>query len=88
MNGVEPCSIRSLVHDLCIEMGVPFEDNVVDSPERTGKDKAYILSDAKIKNLLHWAPVERPTALREMVVWYRDHANDYANDSLEYGHRP
>lgn len=87
MSGAEPVSIRSLVYDLCVEMGVLFENCVIEVPERLGKDKAYILSDAKIRNLLGWAPEERPNALREMVLWYREHAHDYARDSLEYTHK-
>ena len=47
----EIISIRSLVKLICKKMNYSFNKLVNNAPERLGKDKAYILSNRKIKQL-------------------------------------
>lgn len=82
-------SIRSLVHKVCDIMGEKFDDVVTDDHERLGKDRAYQLDYSKTMDALSWRPlIYIGHGLKGAVLWFEEHAADYAADSLEYEHRP
>lgn len=80
-------SIRDLVTMICAHINRPFEDAVETEAERPGKDMAYRLDDAKIRHL-GWAhKIAFVQGLVDTVDWFRDHASEFAGQSLEYQHR-
>lgn len=81
-------SIRDLVRSVCELMGANFDQVVELDSERLGKDMAYQLDDAKIRDELGWTPrIELADGLRQSVDWFRKHADSLAGRPLEYEHR-
>lgn len=80
--------IVDLVWDICGLMGVNAKSVIVNVPERPGKDMAYQLSSERIRGELKWRDrIDFSDGLRETVQWFKERAEDYAGESLEYTHR-
>ena len=80
--------IRDLVLGICQLLEVPFDDVTETAPERPGKDMAYQLSSTKIFRDTNWTPrIKLWDALPDVVAWFKAHAANYKDHSLEYEHR-
>jgi dTDP-glucose 4,6-dehydratase len=80
-------SIRSLVEIICERLGVEFNEVVEEVEERPGKDMEYMLQDSAIRYLGWSESMSLQEGLRGTVNWFRDHAEHYKGQSLEYTHR-
>lgn len=85
----EMTRIRDLVETICMIMGEDFGSCVEESIERPGKDRLYQLDCRWTLEQLGWYPkIPLGTGLAETVAWFKAHAADYENRTLEYEHRP
>jgi dTDP-glucose 4,6-dehydratase len=81
-------SIRELVELICRRMGASFEELVEISPDRPGKDAAYLLDGAKAHNEFGWKPkVSLEEGLDETISWVEDNYDDLSKEPMEYQHK-
>ena len=81
-------SIRSLVELICIKMGADFESLVEVSPERPGKDAAYLLDSSKAKNEFGWSPrVTLENGIEETINWVQNNFDELIKEPMEYFHK-
>jgi len=81
-------SIRSLVELICLKMGADFESLVEVSPDRPGKDAAYLLDSGKAKKELDWEPkVSLEDGIGETIDWVQNNFDDLIKEPMEYLHK-
>lgn len=81
-------SIRSLVELICIRMGADFENLVEVSPDRPGKDDAYLLDSCKAKKEFDWEPkVSLDEGIEETVHWVQNNFDELIKEPMEYIHK-
>ena len=81
-------SIRSLVELICLKMGANFEDLVQVSPDRPGKDDAYLLDSSKANKELNWKPkVLLEDGIEETIDWVQNNFDDLIKEPMEYIHK-
>jgi dTDP-glucose 4,6-dehydratase len=86
--GNELTRIDAVVQAVCNELQVGYDDVVQHAPERPGKDPAYWLDDARMRQGLAWAPkIHFAQGLADTVAWFKANAARYAGKPLEYEHR-
>ena len=81
-------AIRDLVGKVCGILGVRVDEVAELDAERTGKDMAYLLADARIRALGWQEATDLDDGLAQTVAWFKERASHYEGDSLEYRHRP
>jgi dTDP-glucose 4,6-dehydratase len=85
----EVISIRQLVEEICLKLGVCFEDHAEIVGERLGKDAAYQLDSTKLRTELNWRDnVSLDEGLDECIVWVRHNFDALKNQPLNYIHKP
>lgn len=81
-------SIRSLVELICLKMDADFKNLVEVSPDRPGKDAAYLLDSGKAKKELNWAPeVSLEDGIEETIGWVQNNFDDLIKEPMEYLHK-
>ena len=81
-------SIRSLVKLICLKMGSDFENLVEASPDRPGKDAAYLLDSGKVKKEFEWEPkVSLEDGIGETIDWVQNNFDDLIKEPMEYLHK-
>jgi len=81
-------SIRSLVELICLKMGANFENLVEVSPDRPGKDAAYLLDSGKAKKEFDWEPrVSLEDGIEETIEWVQNNFDDLIKEPMEYLHK-
>jgi dTDP-glucose 4,6-dehydratase len=81
-------SIRNLVELICHKMGANFENLVEVSPDRQGKDAAYLLDSSKAKKEFNWQPkVTLEDGIEETVAWVQNKFDDLIKEPMEYLHK-
>jgi dTDP-glucose 4,6-dehydratase len=81
-------SIRSLVELICNKMGADFENLVEVSPDRPGKDDAYLLDSSKAKNEFDWEPkVSLDDGIEETANWVQNNFDELIKEPMEYIHK-
>ena len=84
----EVVSIRELVELICFKLDVRFEDHVEVVGERMGKDSAYHLDTAKLRNELHWG---EHTLLSQgidgCISWVKDNLEQLQYSPYDYHHK-
>ena len=81
-------TIRELVELICEMLEVRFEEVVVSSPERQGKDEAYWLNSDKIRRL-GWADgIELENGLVGVIEWVRRELPTLMQQPHGYVHKP
>jgi len=81
-------SIRSLVELICLKMGADFENLVEVSPDRPGKDAAYLLDSGKAKKEFDWEPkVSLEDGIGETIDWVQNNFDDLIKEPMEYLHK-
>ena len=81
-------SIRSLVELICLKMGEDFENLVEVSPDRAGKDDAYLLDSGKAKKEFDWEPkVSLEKGIDETIDWVQNNFDGLIKENIEYIHK-
>ena len=82
-------SIRALVERICEKLGVPFAEHVEVVGERLGKDAAYHLSSAKLREELGWQDtIGLEQGLDECIAWVRGNFDALKHQPHDYQHKP
>ena len=81
-------SIGSLVELICMKMGADFENLVEVSPDRPGKDDAYLLDSSKAKKEFDWEPkISLEEGIEETIDWVQNNFDELITESTEYIHK-
>ncbi len=81
-------TIRDLVKNICKKMNYSFNQLVKFSPERTGKDKSYSLSNKKICKELKWKPkIKLNEGLDKCINWIKANLDTFSKSDEEYQHK-
>ncbi len=81
-------SICDLVRKICDKLGVSFEENVVITEDRVGKDAAYTLDFTKAKTELSWKPIiGLDQGINEVINWVDQNFSELKDIPLEYIHK-
>jgi len=82
-------SVRALVEMICAQMKTRFEDCVEIVGERLGKDAAYRLDSAKLRNRLGWKDrVSLEEGIEETIGWVERWFDDLKSLPFDYIHKP
>ena len=82
-------SIRELVERICAKLGVSFGDHVEIVGERMGKDAAYHLDSAKLRDELGWRDrIDLERGLDECIAWVRGNFDELEAQPCDYLHKP
>jgi len=69
-------------------MGVSFDESVVVTADRLGKDSAYLLSSEKIRKTLGWTDyIGLEDGLDSVIKWACDNAADFCALPKTYVHK-
>lgn len=85
----EVVTIREVVERICKKLGVSFEANVELVGERLGKDAAYMLDSAKIRQQFGWIDrISLDRGLDETIAWIERFFDDLKSLPFDYIHKP
>ena len=85
----EVVTIREVVERVCKKLGASFEANVELVGERLGKDAAYMLDSAKIRQQLGWTDrISLDHGLDETIAWIERFFDDLKSLPFDYIHKP
>ena len=81
-------SIRALVELICDKLAVPFNDAVEVSPDRLGKDQAYLMATSKARATLGWTDhVSLDAGLERTIAWIKPNLDALARLPWTYSHK-
>ncbi len=81
-------SVRELVEMICARMGARFDDCVEVAGERLGKDAAYRLDSAKLRNRLGWRDCSSlEQGIEETIAWVERFLEELKSQPLDYIHK-
>lgn len=81
-------SIRDLVELISVKLGVCFENAIEISPDRPGKDQAYLMSSEKAQRELNWYPqIDLEEGTDRSIRWISSNFNELSKISWEYRHK-
>lgn len=81
-------SIRKLVEIICETMKVEFEQVCELSPERLGKDAAYLLDTEKLRQQLGWQDnITLESGIEECILWVQQNFEILKSQPLHYIHK-
>jgi len=82
-------TIRNLVHLICDNMNVNFEDHVDIVDDRPGKDAAYLLDSSKLRDTLNWQDMTAlDQGIDEVIEWLDFNMNILNDEADYYIHKP
>lgn len=82
-------SIRDLVQKVAEMTGVPFAELAQVSEDRLGKDQAYLLDSAKIRDELGWSSrIELDEGLAQTLAWIDANLDTLKSLPFDYIHKP
>jgi dTDP-glucose 4,6-dehydratase len=81
-------SIESLVKKICKQMNTSFNDCVIHTKERLGKDLIYDLNSSKINRKFKWKPkVDIDQGIDEVISWIKENLNQLNKYPNYYIHK-
>jgi dTDP-glucose 4,6-dehydratase len=81
-------TIKEVVEIICGQVGVDFSQLVEMSPDRPGKDKAYLMDSAKARKELSWNDsVSFTQGVSETLSWARANLEEINRLPLDYIHK-
>lgn len=84
----EIVTIRQLVEKICAKLGASFADSVQIVGERLGKDAAYMLDSAKLRESLAWRDqVSLDAGLDECIKWAKSNLEELKKQPQSYVHK-
>lgn len=84
----EPISIRNLVKKICNTLSVEFEEIVLETGERIGKDKNYLLSSKFLRDEFDWEDkITLEEGINDTVRWVKRNFLKIKSMPWEYQHK-
>jgi len=84
----EIVTIRELVERICRKLGASFADSVQVVGERLGKDAAYLLDSAKLRESLGWRDrISLDAGLDECIAWVKANLEELKKQPQSYVHK-
>lgn len=84
----ESCSIRELVKKVCNLTGADFEQTVIETGDRLGKDQSYLLDSSAIRERHGWKDeISLTDGLRETLGWVESNLETLALLPWSYQHK-
>lgn len=81
-------TIRDLVYKIANLTNVSFDTLVKTSPERIGKDQAYMLDSAKLRSELNWKPeIDLDNGLADTLLWLDQNIKELKYQPKTYEHK-
>ena len=81
-------SIKDLVKKICKEMQYDFNKLVKYSTKKPGRDKSYILSNAKIKKQFNWRDeITIDQGINRSIKWIKTNLNSFSKLDQNYQHK-
>lgn len=81
-------SIRGVVEAICAKLGVAFDEAVEISPERLGKDQAYLMDSSKARSILGWSDhISFEKGLDRTIAWVRNNLDVLRHLPWTYSHK-
>lgn len=81
-------TIRAVVELICDKLGVAFGDAVEISPDRLGKDQAYLMDTSKARSLLGWNDrIALEAGLDRTIAWIKANLDELARLPWTYSHK-
>lgn len=81
-------SIRQLVEMIAMQLNVSFEDNVIITEDRKGKDGAYLLDSTKLRNNLNWEEtISLEEGIQRTIKWTKDNFDELLKQPMKYIHK-
>jgi dTDP-glucose 4,6-dehydratase len=85
----EIVSVRELVEKICQKLKVDFDICVEVVGERLGKDAAYMLDSAKLRQTLGWKDeISLDAGLDECIGWVKSNFEELKRQPPDYVHKP
>jgi len=82
-------SIREAVSHICAQLGQSLETLAEVSPDRAGKDHAYLMASHKARDLLGWTDRhDFSTGVRQTIDWIDTYFAAMQTRSWDYQHKP
>ena len=84
----ETISIKELVENICEITKVQFNDLVLMTGDRLGKDQSYLLNTDKLRGNLNWTnKIKLKEGLLDTLFWIDDNIKELKNLPSEYIHK-
>ena len=84
----KPISIRNLVKKICNMLNVEFDDIVLETGERIGKDKNYLLSSKFLRDKFDWEDkITLEEGIDDTVRWVKRSFEKIKSMSWDYQHK-
>ena len=81
-------TIRQVIEIICSRMGVDFAELVEISPDRLGKDQAYLMDSRKARRELGWQDsLTFEEGVDATVQWVKDYFDEISSLPLNYIHK-
>lgn len=81
-------TIRSVVEEVCRQLGAPFDDSVEVVGARLGQDAAYLLDATTAREQLGWEPRRTVAdAIADTIAWTRANLDTLRNAPADYVHK-
>lgn len=81
-------SIRELVEMVATQLNVSFEENVIITEDRKGKDGAYLLDSSKLRNNLNWKEtIGLEEGIQRTIKWTKDNFDELLTQPMKYIHK-
>jgi len=80
-------SIKSLVKIIALKTNTNFNDGVIISPDRIGKDAFYNLDSSKIQKLGWNSIINLEDGIDRVISWYRKYSHKVISSDYNYKHK-
>ena len=81
-------SIKDVVMMVCDALGADFNKHTKVTPDRAGKDFAYLMGSNKAKSELKWNPeVDFQTGIKQTIEWVKNNLDGIIKLSHDYEHK-
>jgi len=81
-------TIREVVERILWRLDIDFDSCVKITPDRLGKDQAYLMDSSKAKNALGWQPlVSFDEGVNSTISWVREGLTEFMDLPHEYKHK-
>ncbi len=80
--------VRDVVQTVCNQMNVDFSNVVLETEERLGQDKAYVIDSSKARSEFGWKPrIDFLEGIGQTVQWVNQQFSLISKEPLQYIHK-